>query len=493
MIARISPVKKQQIYWTVTILVAIIITLSSTIYSLSHGIYEVFPFIYFLPIILFVYFYPNRGVLFSLGISTVYILLVYLYSNFDPQAVAISTAWFVVFVAIGVVTSSFATGLREEERKYRGIFENSQAGIFTFDLDTQQIAEINGKCSQMLRYERTELIGVDLSLIIPDTESRNQLIRRIRKNWESGDLELLFTARDRSIRQFLVSASVTPGNVVICSSIDITARKLAEQVIERANEDLERRVNERTEELMRANKELTAEIQERKRFEAAIRLSNHKLNTLSGITRHDILNQITAVVMYLSLIQESETDPVVTGYLKKIEDVTGMIQKQIRFTRDYQDIGVSEPRWQNIASAINDAVAGLLIHDVAIELHVEDLEIFADANFSKVFANLIENALVHGNHVTVIRFSYNETENDLVLSCEDNGVGIPDSAKERIFRREYFRNTGYGLFLIVEILGITGLSIRETGTPGSGARFEIHAPKGSYRFVKTTGEHAPEY
>ena len=493
MIARISPVKKQQIYWTVTILVAIIITLLSTIYSLSHGIYEVFPFIYFLPIILFVYFYPNRGVLFSLGISTVYILFVYLYSNFDPQAVAISTAWFVVFVAIGVVTSSFATGLREEERKYRGIVENSQAGIFTFDLDTRQIGEINGKCSQMLRYERTELIGVDLSLIIPDTESRNQLIRRIRENWESGDLELLFTARDRSIRQFLVSASVTPGNVVICSAIDITARKLAERVIERANEDLERRVHERTEELMRANKELTAEIQERKRFEAAIRLANHKLNTLSGITRHDILNQITAVVMYLSLIQESETDPVVTGYLKKIDEVTQMIQKQIRFTRDYQDIGVNEPRWHNITSTINNAVTGLALNDVVIELHAEDLEIFADANFSKVFTNLIENALVHGKHVTVISFSYNETENVLVLSCEDNGVGVPDSAKERIFRREYFRNTGYGLFLIVEILGITGLSIRETGTPGSGARFEIHVPKGSYRFVKTTDEHAPEH
>ena len=55
-----------------TILAPMVITLLSTIYSLTHGIYEVFPFLYFLPIILFVYFYPKRGVLFSLGISTVY-------------------------------------------------------------------------------------------------------------------------------------------------------------------------------------------------------------------------------------------------------------------------------------------------------------------------------------------------------------------------------------------------------------------------------------
>ena len=151
MIIRIAPVKKQQIYWTITLLFTILITMSSTIYSLSHGIYDVFPFIYFLPIILFVYLYPSRGVFFSLGISTVYILLVYVYSDFYSQAVAVSTAWFVVFVTIGVVTSTFAEGLREEELKYLGIFENSQAGIFTFDLDTQRLAEVNGKCAQMLR------------------------------------------------------------------------------------------------------------------------------------------------------------------------------------------------------------------------------------------------------------------------------------------------------------------------------------------------------
>ena len=96
------------------------------------------------------YLYPGKGVYFSLGMSTVYILLVYLYSGFNPQDVAVSTAWFVIFVTIGVVTSSFAEGLREEERKYRGIFENSQAGIFTFDLNTLRITEANLKCVQML-------------------------------------------------------------------------------------------------------------------------------------------------------------------------------------------------------------------------------------------------------------------------------------------------------------------------------------------------------
>ncbi|HNX16929.1 MAG TPA: PAS domain S-box protein [Methanoregula sp.] len=478
--------KKQQIYWTVTILISIIVTIISTIYSLSLGIYEVFPFIYFLPIILFVYFCPDRGVLFTLGISTVYILLVYFYSGFNPDAVAVSTAWFVVFITIGVVTSSFAEGLREEERKYKGIFENTQAGIFTFNRDSLKINEINKKCANMLRYESTELTGSDLSRIIPDAESRDRFVRQIREGKNTTDIELVFTARDNAKRQFLVSATVIRETLVICSAIDITSRKMAEQVIEKAREDLEYRVNERTRELLHANAELTAEIDERKRFESAIQLANHKLNTLSSITRHDILNQITAVVMYLALIREAETDPNIIGYLEKIENITRMIQKQIQFTRDYQAIGESKPRWQDIGATIKTSIYGMNLNGVMLDIDINNLEVFADVAFPKVFTNLIQNALVHGKHVKVIRFSCCENDTDLVISCEDNGIGIPEGAEERIFRREYFRNTGYGLFLIVEILGITGLSIKETGTPGNGARFDIHVPRGSYRFVPKT-------
>lgn len=64
---------------------------------------------------------------------------------------------------------------------------------------------------------------------------------------------------------------------------------------------------------------------------------------------------------------------------------------------------------------------------------------------------------------------------------EDDGVGIPTEYKKAIFKREYFRNTGFGLNLSQEILGITELTISETGQPGLGARFEILVPKGKFR------------
>jgi PAS domain S-box-containing protein len=483
-----ASVHKSRIFWPVTIGLTVLIAIYSTIYSLTHGIHEVFPFLYFLPIILFVYFYPHRGVVFSLIISTIYMLLVYYFGIFNPVLVAVSTAWFVIFITIGVVTSSFAEGLRTEERKYRGIFENSQAGIFTFDLATLHIQEINKKCALMLMHDRDDLIGKDLSRILTDSENRDLFIHEITDQTNSGEMELFFHTRDGTVRQFLVSASRAEDNIVICSAIDITERKLAESVIQKARDDLEQRVHERTDQLLRSNDELKAEIQERKRFESAIQLANRKLNTLSSITRHDILNQISAIVMYLSLADEVVTDPATRGHLRKIEQVTQLIQKQIRFTRDYQNIGSSSPQWLNVSVAVKDSITDIDLKGVAVEAALTDLEIYTDSLLEKVFYNLVDNALRHGERVTRIRFYWNETPSGLTLFCEDDGVGIPTNAKERIFKREYYRNTGYGLFLASEILSITGLTIHETGEQGKGARFEIRVPQGAFRFLAPEDE-----
>jgi len=476
------PATRRELYWAFTIVLTIVAAVYSTIFSLTHGIYDVFPFLYFLPIILFVYFYPNRGVLFSVGLSTIYMLLVYHFSGFDPNRVAVSTAWFVIFITIGVVTSSFAEGLRAEERKYRGIFENSQAGIFTFDLQSLKILDLNVKFARMLKFEREDLVEKDLSRVLIESVDRDTFLGRIRSQHQSGDFELLFHTRDGMVRQFLISASLGQDDVVICSAIDITERKMAERVIQKARDDLEIRVKERTEELLRANEELKAEIQERKRFETAIQLANRKLNTLSSITRHDILNQITALVMYLSLTEEVVTDPEVVANLKKIEQITQLIQTQIRFTRDYQDIGAGAPQWQPVGSTITESVVDLDLEGIRIEQDLDGLEIYADLLLSKVFYNLVDNTIRHGEKATRIRFTYIESPDSLKLIAEDDGAGVPDIAKERIFRREYYRNTGYGLFLTEEILSITGISIREVGVLGKGARFEIIVPKGAYRF-----------
>ena len=60
---------------------------------------------------------------------------------------------------------------------------------------------------------------------------------------------------------------------------------------------------------------------------------------------------------------------------------------------------------------------------------------------------------------------------------------VANDEKEKIFERGFGKHTGMGLFLSQEILAITGLSLKETGIYGSGVRFEIEVPEGSYRLV----------
>jgi len=96
----------------------------------------------------------------------------------------------------------------------------------------------------------------------------------------------------------------------------------------------------------------------------------------------------------------------------------------------------------------------------------------------------VDNAIRYGEHIHTISFYFEISDKGLFIICEDDGIGIPPEAKARIFERGVGRNTGMGLFLSREILGITGITIEENGEHTKGARFEIHIPRGTFRFVR---------
>jgi PAS domain S-box-containing protein len=239
----------------------------STVFSLTHGIFEVFPFLYILPIILVVYFYPDRGVVFSLGISLMYICLVYLFGYSNPGHIAIATAWFAIFIIIGVVVSSYATKLQQEKARIHQILNNSQDGIFCFDIRTEQMLEINAKCAQWLRYEREELRGTSLAMIWSDAGEREGFIARVKKDPWNTETEGMFRAKDGTMLRFVISAVLVLPDRILCSAIDITGSKIVDEEIRKTLEDLEEQVRARTAHLEELNEKLRAEILERRQFE----------------------------------------------------------------------------------------------------------------------------------------------------------------------------------------------------------------------------------
>ena len=143
-----------------------------------------------------------------------------------------------------------------------------------------------------------------------------------------------------------------------------------------------------------------------------------------------------------------------------------------------------DPVWQNVEACIEKSRAILPVRDIRVIAEVNNLEVFADLLFEKVFYNLLDNALRYGGfRMTTIRITSQEKGQDLVISVEDDGAGISAEDRKRLFERGFGHHTGLGLFLSREILAITGITISETSEPGKGAKFQILVPKGAYRFV----------
>jgi signal transduction histidine kinase len=204
---------------------------------------------------------------------------------------------------------------------------------------------------------------------------------------------------------------------------------------------------------------------------------------MSSITRHDINNQLMIISGYLTLLESGSPALPPAEIIGILNRAAAKIQKILAFTREHQDVGVKSPVWQPLSGIIGTAIStlGTSRLTISIEPSCRETEVFADPMIVRVFYNLVDNSLRHGETVSEIRISCNRENEDLVIVYEDNGTGIADTVRPILFERGKGKNTGYGMFLIREILAITGFTIAEKGATARGVRFEMRVPRGSYR------------
>jgi signal transduction histidine kinase len=206
-----------------------------------------------------------------------------------------------------------------------------------------------------------------------------------------------------------------------------------------------------------------------------------KLTLVGSVTRHDVLNQLTAVTGYNELLEMIITDQKMRSFIEKERASLGKIRNQFQYAKDYQNLGTEPPHCQKISSVVRRASDMYDLKSIRIEDSCGEVAVFADALLEKAFACLVENTLQFGEKATVIRVYVKTGPGEPVLVIEDDGVGITADDKEKIFERGFGKNTGWGLFLVREILAVTGIRITETGTPGMGARFELKIPPDYFR------------
>ncbi|MEN6611345.1 MAG: PAS domain S-box protein [Methanoregulaceae archaeon] len=342
--------------------------------------------------------------------------------------------------------------LKKSELKYRRLFQTAQDAILILDGDTGKIIDANTFILDMLGYPLDYFVGRHL--------------------WELGFHKDKFFARDafaklksdRYIRYEDLPLETKQGeaiNVEFVSNVYLVEDK----------------------KIIQCNiRDITA----RKRGEEALMLANRKLNLLSGITRHDIRNQLVALSGYLEISKKTLDDPVRTSeFIANEQKIAEIIARQIDFTKDYEDLGVKAPAWQNITRIVQEIIPRLPMQNIRVDTGEPDREVFADPLLEKVFYNLIDNALRYGGErMKSIRMTSRENDGKLVITVEDDSNGIRAEEKKRLFMKGSGRNTGLGLCISREILSITGITISESGVPGAGAKFEIAVPEGAFRFTK---------
>jgi PAS domain S-box-containing protein len=224
------------------------------------------------------------------------------------------------------------------------------------------------------------------------------------------------------------------------------------------------------------------DVTERKRVEDAIDIANKKLNLMNQITRHDILNSITGLLGCVDMAKATASPEEKEKLLNEIRDLTRVIQHHITFTKEYQEVGVHLPQWQNVNVLLKKELQNFEKSGILFSTVFDNIEIYADPLLEKVFYNLLENAIKYGITLTTISVYSLFSEKGLSLIFEDDGIGIEAGQKEEIFKRGVGKNTGMGLFLSAEILAITEITIEENGILGKGARFEIRVPTGTWRY-----------
>jgi PAS domain S-box-containing protein len=365
------------------------------------------------------------------------------YIEFGPQAY--------VFAFVRDITDRKRADdeLKSAYEKNKGLMDYANDAIFIADAETGMLLDANNKTQALIGRTLSEIQTMHESELHPKEEEE-----KYRAYFKKHTLEGMGLQEEVVVDQ---KGNLTP--VIVSAAILILGGR-------------------------RCMMGIFHDISDIKKAHDALQLANKKLNLLAEITRHDIRNKLTVLGGYLELFNDHPPEPQHSMYLTKLKTAVKMIAENIEFTKLYQDLGVVEPKWQNVTDLFYRVCIHIDIKKIRFEAPADGLEIFADPLLERVFYNIVENAVEHGDRVSVVRLLSGESSDGLLIRIEDDGIGIPVHDKEMIFERGYGKNTGLGLFLSREILSITNISIKEAGEFQHGARFEMNVPKGVYRFSR---------
>lgn len=400
---------------------------------------------------------------------------------------------------------------QSEEKTFTLLAEAISEGVVIVD-ESQCIVAANASASDMFEYDKSELIGQNLNILIP-REYKGVHKAHVEGFVEKGEKRQMAHGRNlfgvkKSGAIFPVEAGLNPFIIkdkryVMALVSDITVRKQQEQQIKNLNQELEQKVRERTDKLNNTIVDLQEEVLLRKEAEAKARESLQKereLNELKtkflSLVSHEfktplsgILTSATLIGKYTNADQQQKREKHLVTIKNKVKYLNNILNDFLSIER--LETGKVTYKFSTfpLSKVVNEVVydANMLLKDgqrINYPEGIDDCMLeFDEKILELILSNLIHNAVKYSGEHTVINLSAKIEGQMLYFSVADQGRGIPENEQKFIFNR-YFRaenalldqGTGIGLNIVKSHLENLGGHITFISEQGKGSVFTVVLP-----------------
>ena len=199
-----------------------------TYHGVQHGITDVYPALFFIPILYATLFFPKRETIVAVALALGYFGLVYSLARDDVAIIYASTVHFILFVAFGLVAATISEQVRKRTGMYAGVIEQAESCNWIVDRRSRTILDSNPLCASLLDYIPHSLHGRPMRSLWHDQQAADTLIDEIEASRKVSDREEILIHRDGTKRYVRLSGSVLDDDSIVISSIDITPLKHAE-------------------------------------------------------------------------------------------------------------------------------------------------------------------------------------------------------------------------------------------------------------------------
>ena len=411
------------------------------------------------------------------------------------------------------------TDFQKNSKIFSLLFEGISEGIIVVD-ETQHIVEVNSSAESMFGYTKDELISEHLDLLIPKNYRPNhhkhvdKFIEQSEKRRMGHGRNLYGLKKNGSI--FPVEAGLNPfqfeGKRYVMSLVtDITERQHQKEQIEDLNRDLEKKIDQRTEELkltidelQSLNSQFEKEIKRRKQAEAKTKKALEKeieLNELKtkflSLVSHEfktplsgILTSSTLAKKYTQTEQQDKREKHLNTIKNKVHYLTGILNDFLSIERLESGKVTYKFEEFSLITLVNEVIynANVTLKDGQDIIYPKDLK---DITFKQdrqvlelILSNLLSNAIKYSSEGSTIHFDVDLLEEKIIkFSIKDEGIGIPKSDQKHIFER-YFRaenaltNQGTGIGLNIAKVHLENLNgtIGFVSKHNEGTTFFIEIP-----------------